>query len=761
MAERDRDQWIQEQLEAEPDLLAYATRILRLASRPAWEGELPEVVSGWRILLPLGMDPLGIDFLAERADGTMDRLVAFKVSRLPITSADGRQQFVQEMRALSMLYDANISRLLDSGWLNDVTPFVVSEMESGAPITEAAIPLGQKSKVELFRRVLTAVIYAHQRQILHSSLRPSNVLVTRDLFPRLTDYGLSLMLAKGGDAVAAKETLEADEMAYLAPEQVRGQEVNAATDVYALGLILYEIIAGKRPYGTPHMSLIQMGRAVCESMPDPIGNIDVDLNYIINKALEKNREGRYDSVESLARDVDEYLAGRAVMPRQEAFQGYLGRMVKKHWMTICLVVGVLIAGGITLFQQGRSQQEKANEIQAVARALMAGKKGANGAAASGESSIQSVKAYLDDMLAKNSGRPEVIDELGKAYYRLAEAESKGYGLIRGDRGAAIQSVRKSFEINAKFLQGEGPKDPSRLVEYSKSARLLTNLLMDARDYQEALKIAQVWKQQFDGVDSKDPEFLKARAAANQALADLMYETGDKKQSLTFAQAAMSQFGSIFESDKGDSKKRQDYSRAAQDVGNKAVKMGLFDQAISAFKKSEEVNRAAAAKKSEVTPMLDLAKTLSGLGDALDKTNQREQAMASYKEARQLLEEATKKEQNNEEAFAGLADVYLRTARIALDEGNKASALAEIESAIKLLRSFNERSAGRAEFKKVLAQALTMKAELVATAKKHKEGEDPGTLYKEALQMWDAYGRTYGLRTDDEKEIARVKLLAAE
>lgn len=760
LPEDEREAWLESQLESEVHLLAYAKRILRLSARPNWDGELPEVVSGWRILLPLGMDPLGIDFLAERADGTMERLVALKVSRLRLEGAEGRQQFIQEMRSLSMLYDANISRLLDSGWINESIPFIVSEMENGAPIIEAAAPLDLKEKVSLFRRVLTAVIYAHQRQILHGNLRPANVLVTKEFFPRLTDYGLAVVLAKGGDAVAAKESIDVEDMAYLSPEQVRGLEVNAATDVYALGLILYELVAGKRPYGSPHMSIIQMGRAICEAMPDPVMGLDVDLNYIIQKSLEKNREGRYPTVEAFAKDVDDYLAGRAVMPRQEALQGYVLRMVRKHWVTIVLVLAVFLAGGIAVFQQGKSQKEKANEIQAVARALMAGKGGKGPKAASGESSIQSIKSYLDDMLVKNAGKPEVMDELAKAYYRLAEVESKGSGLLRGDRGAAIQSVRKSFELNMKLLEVD-PKDASRVIEYSKSARLLTNLLMDARDYQEALKVAQAWKQRFEGVDSKDPEFLKARAAANQAMADLLYETGDKKQSISFAKAAMMQFGGIFESDKNDPTKRREYTKSAQDVGNKALKMGLFDEALSAFKKSEEAARPAAEKKSEVAPMLDLARTLNGLGQTLEKTEQREQAVASFKEARQLLEQAIQKEANNEEAFANLADNYLHTARLALSDGNRAAALREIETAIEILRKFNERAPGRAEFKKIFAQALTMKAELVTTATKHKEGEDPASLYKEALQMWDAYGRSYGLRVDDEKEIARIKQLSSE
>ncbi len=735
----------------EPELLAFARRIVRMSGRPQSGEEIPEIQSGWRLVMPLGMDGLGIDYLAEKADGTMDKMVLLKVSRVTLEEAEAQQQFTHDLRTLAMLFDAGVARMLDSGWISQGRPYVVVEFDAGVRITDAAREMSLEERVLLFRKVLAGVQYGHLKKVIHGDLRPENILVVGDE-PRLYDFGLTRLLTTGTDSIAAQEVIDVESIAYNSPEQIRGLPLTEQSDVYSLGVIFYEMLLGRRPYGRPGDDVMQMGRAICEQLPARIESVNEDLNYIVQKALEKNLAGRYLSVAEFSADVQAYLDGRAVAPRKEAFAELAMRMLKQNWMTVGLVAAVVLVGATAMFYKGRADA-KANKIQAITSALFSakGNKGAEGA-----NSIQSAKKYLDEMLEANAGKPEVVEELSKAYLQLAEVELKGSGILRGNRGAAIQSARKSYELSTQLMEGKGPATEAQLIEYSKSAKMLTEMLSEAKDYKEALKVAMDWKERLSKIESKDPEFLKAQAAANQATADLLYLSGEKKEAMPVARSAMEQFKSIFESDKGNEQKGRDYAQSANNVGGKALGLGLFPEALSSFNIAAAVLRPQAQKKeSQVGPMIDLAKTLNGLGETLAKTKQGREARASFLEARQILEQAAKKEKGNEDVSQILADNYMRTARMGREMAEYASALTETDRAVEILRKLVDQPGSRAEFRRDLAMALTIKGEIFAAQGKKTIAQE---LFAEAVRLWQMYSNLGVMKPDEEVEYNRVKAL---
>ncbi len=753
---RARSLFIDEQLESDDDLHAYAHRILRQIDRPGKNEKVPQVVSGWRILLPLGSDGLGMDYLAERADGSMDQLVNFKAARIRLENLPLQQIFIQELRILSMLYDANIGRVLDTGWISEGYPYVVSEFEGGVPVTEISFKLDLRENLTVFLRLLTAVGYAHQRKILHGDLKPSNVLITRARHPRLVDFGLARAFAKGGDAIATQTQIDADSLSYFSPEQIRGKEVTEASDVYSLGVILYEMLAGRPPYGSPKDSVIDRGRAICEQIPPKIEGVDEDMNYILSRALEKNIEARYSSTHAFGRHIEAYLEGRAVKPRKEAAIEFVARSLRQHWVTVALVMAVLGASGIAVYQSSKSA-DKALQIQSITSSLFAGSKdGAGGKSVASVSTIQSAKIYLDDMLEQSSGKPEVVAELAKAYLRLSEVELKGSGLLPGDRGAAIQSARKAYELTLQLANSTSATD-LELLEYSRSAKALADMLNGARDYREAIKVTQDWKNRLAAAGSQNSQVQRALASADSALGDLMFAAGDQQAAMPFAKNAMRQFGTIFEADKGNTNKARDYAQSANNVGDKALRLNMFSEALAMFRAAETTIRPAATKPdSEVGPLLDLARTLGGLGETLEKTKQREQARASYREARQLLEQAAEKEKDNEEASEGLADIIIKSARMNRDSSNMYSAGMESERAVAILRKLATRSGSKSDYHRQLAVALTLKAELARTQRKSQIAQES---FEEAIGTWNAYGRLAGLKPEEEIEIERLKTLA--
>jgi serine/threonine protein kinase len=754
LAPRARAPFVEDRLASEPQLLAYAQRIVRLVDRSAENEPLPEVVSGWRVLLPLGSDGLGMDYLVCREDESIDQLMSLKLARLKLEDAAAQQEFVQEMRTLAMLFDAHIARIVDSGWLSEGRPFVVSEFEGGLPLPEISLKLDLRDNLTVFLRVLSAVGYAHQRGILHGDLRPANVLVSPERVPRLVDFGLARALAKGGDAIATQPELTTENIAYFSPEQIRGRDLTEASDVYSLGVLLYEMLAGKPPYGNPRDTVIERGRAICETIPPEVEGLDMDLNYIVAKALEKNVEGRYPTVISFGRDIEAYLEGRAIVPRQEKLLEFVVRSVRQNWVTAALVAGVLLVGAVAVFEKSRDDN-KANQIQQITGSLLAGGGGSVRAASGPSSTVHSAKKYLDDMLEKSAGKPEVIGELAKAYLRLAEVELKGSGLLRGDRGAAIQSARKAYDLTMQLANREGATE-IELLEFARSAKMLSELLEQARDYKEAIRVAQDWKNKLAAASSDNPEVQRALAAADATLSDLMFAAGDQQASMPFARAAVRQFGAIFEADKGNARKARDYAQSANNVGGKALRLGLLSEALSMFRSSEATLRPIAAKPdSEVGPILDLARTLSGLGETLEKSDQKDQARASYQEARQLLEQAAQKEKDNDEAAEGLADVLLKSARFSREGGEVATAVKDADKAVELLRKLAARPEGRSDYRRQLAMALTLKGELARSQKKNELARE---CFEEAVGMWNSYGRLAGLRPEEEIELERLKAI---
>lgn len=754
----ERALWIAGELGLERQIYMYARRLVRMASEnPEEHQTFRQVLNGWGLVLPLGSDGLSRTYLAEKADGGLDRLVAIKISHSQLAEASKAQKFLDEVRLLAMLYDPGLTRVLDSGILPDGRGYLVTDFTGGIPITEAAKELPTKEKVELFRKVLVVLGYAHERKVLHGDLKPENVLIDMDSSARLLDIGMARAFSAGSDSVAAQEFLSPEALYYASPEQVLGKLVSPATDVYALGLILFETLVGRRPYGDPDDTVMALGRAICEKIPEEVPDLGLDLNYIVQKALAKNSEARYSSVALFLKDIDLYLDGKALVARNVPFYVAIMSAVQKNWLTASMVTAILAISVYALIDRGKSANKDV-DLKSIGAILAGGKGGAKKGANEGLSSAESAKKYLDEMLAQNAERPEVMEELAKAYLRLAEVELKGGTILSGNRGAAIQSARKSLDLNLQ-LMGKDAMTEQKLIEYSKSAKMLSKLLSDARDYQEAIKVVQAWKLKVNQLQSNNPEMLAAQAEANQALADLMEASGQRQAALPVAKTAMQQFGAIFEADKGSETKGRQYAQAANNVGEKSLRLNLLLDSLNAFKVAEAVLRPQAKKPdSEVGPLLDLAKTLDGLGMALEKSNQGDQARASYKEARQLLEQAAKKEADNEEALQALANNLIQTARFHTGLREFGDAAAECERAIQMLRKLSEKPTSSPDFKRQLAQALTIKGELVMAQKSREAAKQ---LFQEALSLWAAYGQVIGLRPEEEQEMGRVRELSGE
>ena len=281
-------------------------------------------IGPYRLTRMIGEGGMGVVYLAERDD--LGTTAAVKVLRDAWVSPGRRERFAAEQRTLAQLNHPAIARMYDAGTLQDGTPWIVMEHVEGVPLTDAcrARGLGIRERLLLFRTVCEAVVHAHQHLVVHRDVKPSNILVRDDGSVKLLDFGIAKQLEQLSDADRTQTGLRLMTPAYAAPEQVRGEPVGVYTDVYSLGVVLYELLAGRLPHDLPARTPGAVERAILESEPDPasaaartgrgplVGATRAqrsDLDVLCATAMHREPARRYASVDALIRDVDHFLTG--------------------------------------------------------------------------------------------------------------------------------------------------------------------------------------------------------------------------------------------------------------------------------------------------------------------------------------------------------------------------------------------------------------------------------------------------------------------
>jgi tetratricopeptide (TPR) repeat protein/predicted Ser/Thr protein kinase len=346
--------------------------------------DLPGVVFGrYRTTREIGHGGMGRVFLAERADGAFDQTVAIKVVRREIDTVDGHARFLRERQILARLEHRNIARLLDGGISSDGRPFFAMEYVDGEPMMKFAADrrLGVDGRVALMLDVCEGVRAAHRHLIVHRDLKPSNVLVTSDGAVKLLDFGIAKLLEDEPDGTLTRLGSGPLTPEFAAPEQILGQPITTATDVYALGALLYELLAGQNPHQFTTRSPVDIERTICKQPivpPSAVAPVDTrrqirgDLDTIVLRALEKDPARRYASVEALAEDLRRYRAGRPILARRPTYRYRARRFVQRHAVAVAagvLLALSLLAGAAASLWQARIATAEAARSRETARFL--------------------------------------------------------------------------------------------------------------------------------------------------------------------------------------------------------------------------------------------------------------------------------------------------------------------------------------------------------------------------------------------------------
>ena len=347
---------------------------------PAPDADLGTTVGPWTLRRVLGRGGMGAVYLAERHPADFHQRAALKLIKLGMDSREIVERFLAERRILARLDHPNIARLIDGGVDLRGRPYFVMEWIDGLPLIDFAQAhrLDLRARVELFLKLCDAVGYAHRQLVVHRDLKPGNVLVDLRGDPKLLDFGIAKLLEVDDAEDTSATGPRFFTRAYAAPEQMRGEPVTTATDVYALGALLFELLAGtalhkaRKSRVDTRVLLADARRQAGELGPEniPARALAGDLALIVTKSVRDDPLRRYSSVEAFAADLHALLDGRPVIARPDSIGYRLRRFVSRHWLGVTASSAVLVAilggTGVALWQAHRAQQQalRADQVSA-------------------------------------------------------------------------------------------------------------------------------------------------------------------------------------------------------------------------------------------------------------------------------------------------------------------------------------------------------------------------------------------------------------
>ncbi|MFT3792584.1 MAG: protein kinase [Rudaea sp.] len=326
-------------------------------------------IGPWRLLRELGAGGMGVVWLAERADGQFEQRVALKLIRTGLDSDAVHRRFLRERQILAHLHHPHIAHLVDGGITANGSPYFAMEYVEGQPLLDycRGREVGLEGRIRIFLDVCAAVQFAHEHRIVHRDLKPSNVLVTADAGVKLLDFGIAKLLGDGAadDTITHLQREQPMTPLYAAPEQLRGGEATPASDVYALGCVLYELLTGRHSHDFSGavgrrdvLGAIESDDPCAPSRADPAGapvparQLRGNLDMIVLTALRREPERRYASVAALAADLQNHLAGKAVTARREHLSHRAAVFVRRHRagaaaaLAVALTVAVVAVAGL-------------------------------------------------------------------------------------------------------------------------------------------------------------------------------------------------------------------------------------------------------------------------------------------------------------------------------------------------------------------------------------------------------------------------------
>lgn len=667
-------------------------------------------VGPYLILRAIGAGGMGAVYLAERADQQFQRLVAIKLVVRGFDNQEILARFRQERQTLASLDHPNIVRLLDGGTTEEGLPYLVMDYVEGVPLVEHCTQrrLSTADRLRLFLQVSSAVHYAHQHLVIHRDLKPGNVLVTPEGQPKLLDFGIAKVI-RPAYAAAAPEVTSRDlhpmTMRYASPEQIRGEPISIATDVYSLGVLLHELLTGRDPYALSDPTALAIAFAVCEGDPQISRDLNPDLDNIIRMAMRKEPARRYPSVEHLAEDVRRHLDGRPVLARPSTLSYRARKFYARHKagvlagasavvLLVAGVAGIIWQSSVAQIERGRAER-RFNDVRLLANSFLFDFHDAirdlPGSTPARRLVVAKATEYLDRLAKEAAGSTELQLELGEGYLRLGGVQGNPYLANLGDLQGALNSYRKALAI-AEEAARTGSSNPRVLSLLARGHQNVSDVLPLAGDPAQAAAHARKAVELFERLARAQPGKAAPRldlSGAYETLGDILGKTGianlgDRDAALNNYRKALDELEAVRAQEPSNSRARRGLGVVSMKLGDMLVERGRLQEAIGSFQRSRQLLEPLAADPHNAVARRTLAILHRKTGMALAESGDAKAALERLRESAGILEALAAADPANRQARMDLAVSLRSTADLQDFQGERAGALRDYLRVIEII-----------------------------------------------------------------------------
>jgi eukaryotic-like serine/threonine-protein kinase len=670
----------------------------------------PAQIGPYTILNEIGRGGMGVVYLADRDDGEYRKRVAIKLitSARPGANSDHPnldQRFRRERQILAHLEHPGIARLLDGGATPSGQPYFVMEYVEGPPLLvwcdehRLAVP----ARLSLFLSVCDAVAHAHRKLIVHRDLKPGNILVTPSGEPKLLDFGLARVLDSDTDTEITQAGPMPMTVAYASPEQIRGELQTVASDVYSLGVILYELLTAHRPYQLANSSFAETIRVTCEQEPIPPSQfrrqLAGDLETILLKALAKDPRLRYPTVDEFAADLRRHIDGQPIHARPATFFYRAGKFLRRHRIATpaaALAAALIISfAGLSWFEARRAQR-RFNDVEKLAHSVMFEFHDAieklPGSTAARELLVSRALEYLENLSRESAGDPRLAREIALGYSRIGDVQGNLGNANLGKMPAALESYRKAEQILARLL-ARAPADDSLRLDYLRISGGLAGAYDVNGDQVNARRLSEknlLLATAALRAHPNDPDFMRAMMGAQSIAGDLLIGEKKYEEAIPIRRTILDLQRRFVEAHPGDAIARVNLALAHKRLGALYGVVKRYEEGRREYEEARVIDEEYLRTDRGPRAQLDLSYDYSDLGWVTIRLGDQAAALALYRKAQTLRESAAAADPNDSRAAVAVASITERIANQLRRLRDLPAALQEMQHAIALWKQLADR-----------------------------------------------------------------------
>jgi eukaryotic-like serine/threonine-protein kinase len=735
-------------------------------------------LGAYTIVREISSGGMGTVCLGVRNDDVYTKHVAIKLLRRGFRSDHVIRRFRTERQILASLEHQNIARLLDGGATEDGLPYLVMEYVKGMPIDTYCDQrrMSVRERLELFLQVCAAVHYAHQHLVIHRDIKPANILVTDEGAVRLLDFGIAKLLAPDSASVAeaTEPVLRLMTPEYASPEQIRGENITTASDVYSLGVVLYRLLTGHRPFpaalgresklesaicGTdPERPSAAINRVEDESGPDGPVHLDAatvsaarretarslydriegDLDNVIMMALRKEPAQRYNSAQQLADDIRRHLNGYPVVAHSESARYRFSKCVRRNRVAVgAVTVGVcsLIAGVAgTAWQAHVAHIERARaerrfeDVRQMANSFLFefhdSIQNLAGATPARELIVRRALEYLNSLAQEADNDLGLLRELAAAYEKIGAVQGGPSRANLGDTAGALKSQQAALALR-KRINSQLSGDRTAELELSVSCDRVGDLFWAMGAQSEALenyRAALAIRERLWRADPEDRSLAHHLTSSYLNIGDLQFEAKQSIESVASFRKALAVAEDAVRRHPGDAQALRDLSVACNRIGDSHWYASDFRRALESYTRAAEIRmKLVAANPSNAVLRRDLIACYNNIGDTLIEMGRAPAAVENYRKSLAIAESLASADPGNALAARDYAICQKHLAAALLRLGERQEACRSLAAALTILQEQQRKDPANA----VLAKDISEVTGLAQAEPLCRKQESPG------------------------------------